>query len=158
MSSTVPSAQPPTADSKKDDKAAAAAAAAAIAIRPDGVTSFSASLAEAGQKIVETRASSSGPSVADTFRTLDYGLAPENADAANKWLDDHKRDFGVFVDNKWVPSTNPALKNAIIAPGNGAKLCDVPDVSPTFGTCETTPKIFVSDVWIRRSVHCRRRG
>ncbi|EGD81126.1 retinaldehyde dehydrogenase [Salpingoeca rosetta] len=40
-------------------------------------------------------------SVAEVFETLAYGPAPESPAVANAWLDDHGRDFGHFVNNKW---------------------------------------------------------
>jgi len=55
-------------------------------------------------------------SVLEVFETMEYGPAPESAAAANAWLEDHKRRFGLFIDNEWVtprerdyyPSYNPA--------------------------------------------------
>lgn len=41
-------------------------------------------------------------SVSEIFETLEYGPAPESAAAANAWLDDHERKFGLFIDNQWV--------------------------------------------------------
>ncbi len=40
--------------------------------------------------------------VAEFFKTMDYGPAPEAPDAAYAWLDDHKRKFGLFINNRWV--------------------------------------------------------
>jgi aldehyde dehydrogenase (NAD+) len=47
---------------------------------------------------------------------MEYGPAPESAAAANAWLEDHRRRFGLFINNEWVtpreqgyyPSYNPA--------------------------------------------------
>lgn len=55
-------------------------------------------------------------SIAEIFETMSYGPAPESAATAVAWLDDHKRDFGLFIDGQWVKengrstliSTNPA--------------------------------------------------
>ena len=54
--------------------------------------------------------------VLEIFKSLDYGPAPESSLAANAWLDDHERKFGLFINNEWVrpkgvecyPSFNPA--------------------------------------------------
>jgi len=54
--------------------------------------------------------------VTELFETMDYGPAPESASAANAWLDDHEKQFGLFINNQWVkpaeagyyPSYNPA--------------------------------------------------
>ena len=55
-------------------------------------------------------------SVLEIFKSLDYGPAPESGLAANAWLDDHGRRFGLFINNQWeittgveyYPSYNPA--------------------------------------------------
>jgi aldehyde dehydrogenase (NAD+) len=55
-------------------------------------------------------------SVLEIFETMDYGPAPESPAAANAWLEDHQRKFGLFINNQWVmpekadmyPSFNPA--------------------------------------------------
>ena len=55
-------------------------------------------------------------SIAHTFEALDYGPAPESSAAADAWLSDHNRKFGLFINNEWqtpaepkyYPSYNPA--------------------------------------------------
>ena len=55
-------------------------------------------------------------SVTEVFFSMDYGPAPESPAAANAWLDENGRKFGLFIDNQWVtpegrepyPSYNPA--------------------------------------------------
>jgi len=42
------------------------------------------------------------PTIAQIFETLEYGPAPEAASSVNSWLDEHGRDFGHFVNGKWV--------------------------------------------------------
>lgn len=39
--------------------------------------------------------------VADILDTLEYGPAPESAATAQKWLDEHDRSLGHFIDGKW---------------------------------------------------------
>jgi len=47
---------------------------------------------------------------------MDYGPAPESPAVVEAWLEEHGRDFGLFIDNEWVrpenrdtyPSFNPA--------------------------------------------------
>ena len=61
--------------------------------------------------------------VAEVFKTMEYGPAPESPAAVEAWLEDHGRKFGLFIDNEWMfpegveiyPSYNPA---------NGEKLAD----------------------------------
>ena len=68
-------------------------------------------------------------SIAEIFETMEYGPAPESPDAANQWLDDHKRKFGLFINNQWVkPSKgkyddaiNPATKESLAKVGQAGE-------------------------------------
>ncbi len=40
--------------------------------------------------------------VKEIFETMDYGPAPEAADGANAWLENHKRSFNLFIDGQFV--------------------------------------------------------
>ncbi len=40
--------------------------------------------------------------ILEIFNTMEYGPAPEAADAANAWLDNHNRKFGLFINNEWT--------------------------------------------------------
>ncbi|XP_067674449.1 aldehyde dehydrogenase family 16 member A1-like [Haliotis asinina] len=40
-------------------------------------------------------------SVSNIFESLSYGPAPEADNVAKAWLDDHKREFGHFINGKW---------------------------------------------------------
>lgn len=42
------------------------------------------------------------PTIAQIFDSLEYGPAPEAPSSVNTWLDEHGRDFGHFVNGKWV--------------------------------------------------------
>ncbi len=53
--------------------------------------------------------------VADLYKTLPYGPAPESAETANAWLDAHKREFGLFINGKF---TKPANLFETINPAN----------------------------------------
>jgi aldehyde dehydrogenase (NAD+) len=54
--------------------------------------------------------------VSEVFKSMQYGPAPESADAVLAWLEDHHRRFGLFINNSWhypeaasyYPSFNPA--------------------------------------------------
>jgi aldehyde dehydrogenase (NAD+) len=54
--------------------------------------------------------------VAEIFETMEYGPAPESAERANAWLDDHRRAFGHYVRGAFTDpdagesfeTTNPA--------------------------------------------------
>lgn len=54
--------------------------------------------------------------IADLYRTLEYGPAPENPEPARSWLEVHGPRFGHFIGGEWVtpeegvvfPTANPA--------------------------------------------------
>lgn len=57
----------------------------------------------------------------DIFETMDYGPAPESADAAQAWLERHKRRFDLYIGGKFVKAKsgerfdtlNPATKETL---------------------------------------------
>jgi aldehyde dehydrogenase (NAD+) len=59
--------------------------------------------------------------ILQVYKTMEYGPAPESPDAANAWLEEHDRRFGLFINNQWVtpeeskyyPSYNPATGEQI---------------------------------------------
>jgi len=42
------------------------------------------------------------PTVKEIFATMEYGPAPESDKIAQSWLEDHNRNFGLFINNTWV--------------------------------------------------------
>ncbi|MEZ4510564.1 MAG: aldehyde dehydrogenase family protein [Chloroflexota bacterium] len=54
--------------------------------------------------------------ILEKFKTLTYGSAPESAETAVSWLNDHDREFGLYINGSWaaardertIPVTNPA--------------------------------------------------
>ena len=42
------------------------------------------------------------PTVAEVFESMEYGPALESTDAANAWLDSHKRKFSLFINGEFV--------------------------------------------------------
>jgi aldehyde dehydrogenase (NAD+) len=59
----------------------------------------------------------------EIFKTMDYGPAPESPSAANAWLDEHERKFGLFIDNHWVHPQNAGYLTSY-NPATGEKLAD----------------------------------
>jgi len=57
----------------------------------------------------------------EIFKTMEYGPAPESADAVNAWLDQHDRKFGLFVNNEWV-TPKGAKYHTSYDPSNGELL------------------------------------
>jgi aldehyde dehydrogenase (NAD+) len=65
------------------------------------------------------------PSVAEIFETMAWGPAPEAAEPALAWLDQHGRRFGHFIDGRWrgatrtVDVSNPATRGRLAEVGQG---------------------------------------
>ena len=62
-------------------------------------------------------------SVLEVFESMDYGPAPESPAAADAWLDDHERKFGLFINNQWV-TPEKAKYYASYNPANGKMLAE----------------------------------
>ncbi len=64
------------------------------------------------------------PKISEIFETLEYGPAPENAERAQAWLEEHGRSFGLFVDGDWVDGAG-AERFDTINPANGTALARI---------------------------------
>jgi aldehyde dehydrogenase (NAD+) len=62
--------------------------------------------------------------IAQIFKTLDYGPAPEGPEQANAWLDAHDRKFGHFIDGQW---TKPGKTFSSDNPATGDSLAQITD-------------------------------
>ncbi|VAW38536.1 Aldehyde dehydrogenase [hydrothermal vent metagenome] len=58
------------------------------------------------------------------LETMDYGVAPENTDAALAWLNDHNKKFGLFIDGKFIHN-NKAKYFYTYNPATGEKLAQI---------------------------------
>lgn len=64
---------------------------------------------------------------------MEYGPAPESPAATIRWLEDHGRQFGLFINNRWVKpegrkyvkSVSPCNKDQVLAETIQAEECDV---------------------------------
>ena len=61
------------------------------------------------------------PSVAEIFASMEYGPAPESDKIAQKWLEDHDRHFGHFINNQWVKPADRKVYETR-SPANGKLL------------------------------------
>ena len=62
--------------------------------------------------------------VAEIFEKMPYGPAPESKAAAEQWLDDHERRFGLFINNRFVAPISDAYAETH-DPATGALLGQV---------------------------------
>jgi aldehyde dehydrogenase (NAD+) len=88
----------------------------------------------------------------EVFKTMEYGPAPESPDAVNAWLDEHKRKFGLFINNEWVmpkgvkyhssydPSNGEFLGKFVQAEKKDVDLA-VAAARDAFGTWSKTPGV-----------------
>ena len=65
--------------------------------------------------------------VAEIFETLEYGPAPESATLAHEWLERHGRDFGLFIDNQWLPASGKSFETE--DPATGKPLANIGNAS-----------------------------
>jgi aldehyde dehydrogenase (NAD+) len=61
--------------------------------------------------------------ILELYQTMPYGPAPESPAAANQWLEQHERRFGLFIDNRWVSPDDAELYTSF-NPATGEKLAD----------------------------------
>src|SRR3954471_8294590 len=66
-------------------------------------------------------------SVAEIYRTMEYGPAPESDKESLAWLDRHHRKFGHFINGEWTKAKshfevmNPATTKLLANVGDGSK-------------------------------------
>ena len=58
------------------------------------------------------------------LETMDYGVAPENTEAAMNWITDHNKKFGLFIDGKFEQSKK-AKYFYTFNPATGEKLAQI---------------------------------
>jgi aldehyde dehydrogenase (NAD+) len=59
----------------------------------------------------------------EIFKSMEYGPAPEAPDAVKAWLDEHRRKFGLFINNEWVTPKSAKFYSSI-NPSNGELLAE----------------------------------
>ena len=94
------------------------------------------------------------PSVADIFKTMEYGPAPESDTEARAWLARHGGRFGHFVNGAW---TKPGLSFGVIDPSSNELLAKA-----TQGTAKDVDAAVAAarkafPKWSRLSAHARAR-
>jgi len=66
------------------------------------------------------------PKIAELFKTMEYGPAPESPASADAWLDAHNRQFDLFINNKWeAPADGSYL--TVSNPATGEEIAKVAD-------------------------------
>ncbi len=63
-------------------------------------------------------------SVAENFASMDYAPAPESRAKADKWLESHGGQLGLYINGEWIKPEDSG-KLASYAPSTGEKLIDI---------------------------------
>ncbi len=94
--------------------------------------------------------------IAEIFRTMSYGPAPESSAAVNAWLDEHGRRFGLFINNRW---TEPRSGRYLTAhsPADGARLAEFADGGREDVDAAEAAARAAFETWSTLSPHARAR-
>src|SRR2546423_5419616 len=76
--------------------------------------------------------------VSEIFETMAYGPAPESDKPALAWLDQHGRDFGLFVGGRWTKGKSGDGFD-VINPATTAPLARVTQAGPADGDAAGAP-------------------
>ncbi len=68
------------------------------------------------------------PQIAELFKTMSYGPAPESDAAADAWLDAHGRHFHLFINNSWAAPAEGGYFS-VTNPARGETLAEVADAT-----------------------------
>ena len=69
------------------------------------------------------------PKLSEIFETRDYGPAPESAERAQAWLEEHGRAFGLFIGGEWTGGAG-AERFETVNPANGRNLARITQAEP----------------------------
>ncbi len=66
--------------------------------------------------------------IKEIYKNMEYGPAPENADLAHEFLDDHSRKFQLYINGKWEkPASKKYFKS--INPSTNEELAQISDAT-----------------------------
>src|SRR5262245_8701505 len=96
------------------------------------------------------------PTIKELFETMPYGPAPEAPDAAQAWLDEHKHQFELFINNLWqAPAEGKYFETS--APATGNLLAKVADAGKADIDKAVTAARAAFGTWSQTSGHVRAR-
>ncbi|MBL8132704.1 MAG: aldehyde dehydrogenase family protein [Anaerolineae bacterium] len=94
--------------------------------------------------------------VAEVFKTMSYGPAPEAADVAKAWLERHQRQFDLVIDNKWTaPKSGSYLES--FAPATGERLAAFADAGEADINAAAAAARIAFATWSQTPGHVRAR-
>ncbi len=95
--------------------------------------------------------------VAEIFQEMSYGPAPEQSDYVLKWLDDHGRAFGMFIDGKWTQALTGADAIESKNPATGELLATISAGTKEHVDAAVTAAKAAAPGWAKLSGHARAR-
>ncbi|MBK8024695.1 MAG: aldehyde dehydrogenase family protein [Chloroflexi bacterium] len=94
--------------------------------------------------------------VAEIFKTMSYGPAPEAADIAQTWLERHERQFDLVIDNQWTPPKSGRYLESF-APATGERLAQYADAGEEDINAAVTAARVAFQTWKAAPGHVRAR-
>jgi aldehyde dehydrogenase (NAD+) len=94
--------------------------------------------------------------VQEIFQQMSYGPSPESAAAAEAWLEDHGRRFGLFINNQWTEPLSQKYFESV-NPANGKKLATVADAGAADIEVAAKAARTAFEGWSKLSGHVRAR-
>jgi aldehyde dehydrogenase (NAD+) len=94
--------------------------------------------------------------VKEIFETMEYGPAPESPAAAEAWLDDHDRKFGLFINNQWA-EPNSGQYIDCTNPATGEKLAQAADADKADVDAAVEAARAAFESWSKSTGHSRAR-
>ena len=93
------------------------------------------------------------PNVAEIFKDMSYGPAPEQHDYVLTWLDDRNRSFGMFIDGTWTAPSDSTIASK--NPATGEHLATISVASQTEVNNAVAAAKAALPVWQKLSGHQR---
>lgn len=94
--------------------------------------------------------------VAEIYKTLEYGPAPESPSAAKAWLESHERRFDLFINNRWTaPQSSKTFETT--NPATGEKLAEIADAGKADVDAAVAAARTAFETWSKTSGHTRAR-
>lgn len=94
--------------------------------------------------------------VAEIFKTMEYGPSPESDALAQSWLSEHRHAFDLFVGGEWCPSNNDERLD-VMAPGTGTILATTSQADDQDVNAAVNAAARAQPVWAALSGHVRSR-
>ena len=94
--------------------------------------------------------------IKEIYETMTYGPAPENADEAIQFLEDHKRKFNLFINGKWVQPTSKKYFDTV-NPSTKEKLAKISEANKTDVNKAVAAAKKALPEWLKIGAHQRAR-